>query len=73
MCLADQEHVTSYLWAHQDRFKLGVIDAPPELRFPALRFDVDRPIDLLTVQRWVDFGVTLESSAQDIIRIANSD
>ena len=72
-CPVDKEHVTSYLWANQDRFKLGVIKAPSELRFPSLRFDVDRPVDLLNMQRLVDSGVMLESSAQDIIRIANSD
>lgn len=65
-----REHATSYLWEHANRYHLSAIAAPPELAFARLRFDVDTPDDLVRLERLVQAGVTIETPAQDIIKIA---
>ncbi len=67
-----REHATLYLWDHPKEFNLAAIQAPAGLSFPELRFDVDTPEDLQKMQQWVDAGVTIDSTAQDIIALARS-
>jgi aminopeptidase-like protein/spore coat polysaccharide biosynthesis protein SpsF (cytidylyltransferase family) len=65
-----REHATLYLWDHAGEYKLTAVAAPAELAFPELRFDVDTPADLEELQALVLAGVTIETPARDIIRIA---
>jgi aminopeptidase-like protein/spore coat polysaccharide biosynthesis protein SpsF (cytidylyltransferase family) len=65
-----REHATLYLWEHQDQFVLHAVPAPNELAFPELRFDVDSPQDLETLQQLTDAGVGIESTAVEIVSIA---
>jgi spore coat polysaccharide biosynthesis protein SpsF len=67
-----REHATLYLWDHPKEFKLAAIRAPAELSFPELRFDVDTPEDLQKMQKWVEAGVTIDSTAPHIIGLARS-
>ena len=65
-----REHATSYLWDHISEYKLTTVEAPVELSFPEMRFDVDTKDDLLNLEALVRAGVDIKSSAHDIIRIA---
>lgn len=65
-----REHLTSYLWEHQSQFRLKAMDAPRELRFPELRFDIDQPRDLDRLESLVETGVQIESKAASIVEIA---
>lgn len=65
-----REHVTVYLWEHASQYKLCAVAAPAELAFPELRFDIDTPGDLATLEPLVGAGVAVETPAADIIRIA---
>ena len=69
---AHREHVTLYLWDHAASFKLQAIDAPINLAFPELCFDVDLPKDLISLQALICAGVNIDSSASEIVRIAKS-
>ena len=65
-----REHVTLYLWDHQNDFRLSAVPAPPELHHPRLRFDVDQPIDLESLAHHVANGVTVMSAAAHIVQAA---
>lgn len=65
-----REHVTLYLWDHQPDYRLSAVPAPAELRHPGLRFDVDRPDDLEALARLVASGVTVRSTAAQIVKAA---
>ncbi len=64
-----REHATLYLWEHQDQFNLHAVKAPNALAFPELRFDVDLPKDLETLQELTYRGVDIESTAAEIVSI----
>lgn len=65
-----REHATLYLWDHASEYTLTAVEAPTELAFPELRFDVDTPDDLANLEVLVRAGVAIETPARDIIRIA---
>lgn len=65
-----REHATLYLWEHPDQFTLHAVQAPNELAFPELHFDVDSPQDLETLQQLTDVGVGIDSTAVEIVGIA---
>ncbi len=67
-----REHATLYLWDYADTFNLKSVKAPNHLAFPELRFDVDTIEDLGKMQQWVDAGVTIDSSAAEIVCIART-
>ena len=67
-----REHVTLYLWDHAECFKLHAVNAPVDLAFPELRFDVDLPEDLQSLQALIWSGVNVDSPASEIVRIAKS-
>ncbi len=62
-----REHVTLYLWDHASMYKMAAPLAPPELAYPDYRFDVDSPPDLERLDRLVRTGLTIRSSAVDIV------
>lgn len=65
-----REHATLYLWDHAGEYKLTAVAAPAELAFPELRFDVDTPSDLAKLEALVSAGVSIETPAHEIVRIA---
>ena len=44
-----REHVTSYIWKHPEEFKIGVCQAPKNIRFPEVKLDIDTPADLAKI------------------------
>jgi spore coat polysaccharide biosynthesis protein SpsF len=67
-----REHVTLYLWDHLQDFVVKAIKAPCYLAFPNLRFDIDTKEDLVKLELLVKSGVTLNTSAEQIIQLAKS-
>ena len=67
-----REHATLYLWDHASEYKLTTVTAPADLAYAELRFDVDTPSDLANLQALVGAGVSIETPAHEIIRIARS-
>ena len=67
-----REHVTLYLWDHAEQFTLHSIQAPPELAYPEMRFDIDETEDIQFLIKLVENGVQIESSAQQIVRLVNT-
>lgn len=67
-----REHATLYLWDHANEYRLRAPAAPAELAFPELRFDIDAPADLANLESLVRAGVGIDTSARDIVRIAQS-
>jgi spore coat polysaccharide biosynthesis protein SpsF len=41
-----REHVSLYFYEHPERYRIHTFEAPPELRGPELRFQLDYPEDL---------------------------
>ena len=62
-----REHVTLYIWDHAHRFQLYCLQAPPELAFPEMKFDVDTHSDLIRLNDLVSKGVKINSAAAKII------
>lgn len=67
-----REHATRYLWDNPNDFELRAVPAPIELAFPELRFDVDTPDDLAKLEVLTSCGIGLETSAREIIQIAQA-
>lgn len=65
-----REHVTLFVWDNDSKYEIASIPAPAGLAYPELRFDVDTPDDLKNLQRLVDRGVSIGSTASEIIKIA---
>lgn len=67
-----REHATLFLWDHASDFDMQALKAPADLAFPELCFDVDTPSDLAYLELLVSLGVSVETPAHEIIRIAQS-
>ena len=65
-----REHVTLYIWEHPDDYIISGVPAPVGLAFPQLRFDVDRPSDLVYLKSLCRSGVSIDSTAIEIVLIA---
>ena len=63
----EKEHMTSYIWNNPQKFKIGTIKAESKLRNPTLRFDIDTKEDFMRLQKLIDLGVNIDSSAENII------
>lgn len=67
-----REHATLYLWDHMQEYHLNAVPSPQELVFPELRFDVDAPADLDNLAAMVRSGVSIDTPANEIVRIAHA-
>ncbi len=67
-----REHATLYLWDNPDEFRVYSLPAPSELAYPSMKFDIDTPEDLENLGDLVSRGVSLKSTASEIIQIALS-
>ncbi|MBU6176793.1 MAG: NTP transferase domain-containing protein [Bacteroidetes bacterium] len=65
-----REHVTSFIWEYSSNFLIHAVPASDKLAYPELRFDVDKPIDLEYLQFLINLGVNINSSASQIIELA---
>jgi spore coat polysaccharide biosynthesis protein SpsF len=65
-----REHVTLFCREHLGGYRLLAVPAPPDLAFPSLRFDVDRPADLAYLEHLVHCGVTVGTPAAHIVELA---
>lgn len=64
-----REHVTSYIWDNQSKFKINALIAPSDLAFPEVKLDVDTPEDMSRLCKFVEqYEVTTQTSAAQIIR-----
>lgn len=65
-----REHVTLYLWDQEAHYRMLAVPAPPELAHPKLRFDVDRPADLVRLAKCVDSGLGINAAAREFVERA---
>ena len=65
-----KEHVTLYLWDNMNKYRISSLKAPKTLAYPKLRFDIDNQLDFLKIKSYVDMGISLNSSAGEIIKVA---
>ena len=65
-----REHVTSYIFDNPHEFTFSVLTSPKDLAYPNLRFDVDTRQDLAYLKLLIHYGITIESSASDIVSTA---
>ncbi len=66
--LNHREHVTSYIWDHQDQYKMGVLKAPLEISYPSIKLDIDTPRDFKRLQTLLD-GKPRDISVKEIIAV----
>lgn len=66
---AHREHVTTYLWDNAADYRIVAVPAPSGLAHPELCFDVDTPEALIEMEQWVSEGVTIQTPAEQIVRI----
>ncbi len=64
-----REHVTLYLWEIKTKYIVMPVPAPKFLNYPHLRFDIDLPKDKDKIESIINNGVTINSSAQEIVDI----
>ena len=67
-----REHVTSYIWDNQKKYRIHAIKAPKSLAYPEYSFDINDKKDLNYINDLVLNGVELFSKAEEIMRIASS-
>jgi spore coat polysaccharide biosynthesis protein SpsF len=67
-----REHATLFLWEHPERYLIHAVESPSELAYPELRFDVDSPSDLDSLNEFIKCGVSITSAASDIVEIARA-
>ena len=64
----DKEHVTSYIWANSDIFKIGTFDPHDRrLRYPEIKIDLDTPKDY---EKLSQMNVSIEMEAHQILKAA---
>ncbi|MDC3203460.1 hypothetical protein OA963_02230, partial [Prochlorococcus sp. AH-716-C14] len=68
--ISDREHVTKYILNNLDKFNVHAIKPPVSLAYPDLKFDVDYPADLQKLEMLTFNGVSFDSRASEIIKIA---
>ena len=66
----DREHITLPILEKRSKFNVAALPAPDRLAYKDLRFDIDTLEDLQKMRELVGRGITLETKAADIIRIA---
>jgi spore coat polysaccharide biosynthesis protein SpsF len=64
-----REHVTLYIWDHEQEYRIGSPLPPDDLVAPELRFDVDRAEDLLWLES-ISSSMKINSPASDFVRAA---
>lgn len=68
-----REHLTSPFWEHQELFSIRAVPVDEVLRRPELRFDVDTESDLQYLISILNTGgISLESSAADVVKAADA-
>lgn len=65
-----REHVTLYLWDNAADYRIVAVPAPPDLAHPELCFDVDTQVDLEFLKTMVSSGVSFQTDAAEIVRLA---
>lgn len=68
--LSDREHVTKYILNNLNKFNVHAIKSPVSLSYPDLKFDVDYPSDLNKLELLASNGVSFDTKASEIIKIA---
>lgn len=67
---ADREHLTLYLYNHQDKYKIKQVYPLPKWKYRERHFMIDTPEDYAFSQRLVKNFNTIYFSAEDIIKFA---
>lgn len=63
-----REHVTKYIWDNMKKFKILSIEAPPELSYPYLKFDVNTSTDYLSINNFVKkYKIKINTKAKHIV------
>jgi spore coat polysaccharide biosynthesis protein SpsF len=65
-----REHVTSYIYDNLNKFKISTPIASEKIQFPKLKFDIDTSHDYNYLKKLVEKGVSINSSACEIVSIA---
>lgn len=65
---SEREHIFNYIWSHQENFNIQTFRAPESIAYPALKLDIDMPIDLEFHQKKLS-----HFDSQDIINISSLD
>lgn len=65
-----REHVTSYIYDNLNKFKISTPTASEKIQFPKLKFDIDTTHDYNYLKKLVEKGVSINSSAYEIVSIA---
>jgi len=66
---ADREDVVRYIWEHPGEFRILNVEAPPEYRYPELRFTIDYPEDLTLAREIYRRLDSLEFTTDDLLRL----
>ena len=66
-----REHLTQYIWDNPVKYRILGVKPPNELNYPKLKFDIDTKKDLIRIRNLISNGITLETTASEIIKKAN--
>lgn len=64
-----REHVTLGILDNPEKYDVRALRAPTEIAFPNLRFDLDTVDDLRKLKNLVEFGVSISTSAAQVVSI----
>lgn len=68
-----REHVSNYIYEHTEKYKIGYLPCPPELRRPELRLAVDEEADYLLIKHIYEHFAAVgkpDFNTRDIIELA---
>ncbi|QWE27003.1 cytidylyltransferase domain-containing protein [Polynucleobacter sp. AP-Ainpum-60-G11] len=66
-----REHITTYFYENVNKYKIAFLEPHKNLEYPNLRFDLDSNLDLIWLRKLCDSGVTINTKATEIVKIAN--
>jgi spore coat polysaccharide biosynthesis protein SpsF len=71
---ADRENVSLYIYEHPERYRLGNLVAPHEIRRPDLRLTVDTNEDLALIRQIYErlYPIKRDFSTRDVIELLNA-
>ena len=68
----EREHLTTFIWNNPNKFTILGLLPSKELNFPNLKFDIDTKEDLDKLSKLIYNGVSINSKASEIIKIAKN-
>jgi len=66
----DREHVTLFIWKHQELYSIGTFAPAAEIARPEIRLDVDVPGDLAKLNQIIERVKKINGRRENLFRVS---